>query len=99
MYSFALKNFIRIPFVFLAISSVAIFSSIQITSKSQSPDQLSEVAITRIGNSKSPLNVQTKLFPSDLEVVKELSFSLESTTAVSEIDCQAPVKGRFYTKC
>ncbi len=96
MYSFALKKFIRIPFVILAISSVAIFSGIQSTTKSQSPDQLSEVYITRIGNSKNPLNVQTKPSPNGNEAVKEISFRAK---ADSEIDCHVPIKAGFYKKC
>ncbi len=99
MYSFAHKKFALLPFVVLAISSVTVLSSIHTTSKPQSSDQLSKVSIVRIGNSKSLLNVQTKPSPNDLEAVKGFSFSFESTKADSAIDCQAPVKGRLYTKC
>ena len=100
MYSFAQKKFALFPFVVLAVSSVTvILSSIQTTSKPQSPDQLSKVSIVRIGNSMSLLNEQAKTSPADLEASKEFTFPFESTKANSAIDCQAPVRGRLYTKC
>lgn len=99
MYSFAQKKFALLPFVVLAISSVAVQSNIQPTGKSQSQDQPSKVSITRIGNARSLLNEKTKPSPADLEAVKGFPFPFESTEADSAIDCQAPVKGRFYTKC
>jgi hypothetical protein len=50
MYSFAQKKFALLPFVVLAVSSVAILSSSQITSNPQSPDQLSKISIVRVSN-------------------------------------------------
>lgn len=99
MSSFAQKKFALLPFVVLAVSYVPFLSSIQTISKPQSPDQLSKVSIIRIGNARSPLNEQAKISSTDLEAVKGFSFPFESTKADSEIACQAPVKGRFYTKC
>ena len=99
MYSFAQKKFALLPFVVLAVSSVTVLSSLQTTSKPQSPDQLSKISIVRIGNSISLLNEQAKPSPADLEASKEFTFPFESTKANSAIDCQAPVRGRLYTKC
>lgn len=99
MYSFAQKKFALIPFVVLAVFPVAVLNGIYTASKTQSPNQLSKVSIVRVGNSRSLINKQTKPSPADLEVVKGFSFPFEITKADSAIDCQAPVKGRFYTKC
>ncbi|BBC26067.1 hypothetical protein [Pseudanabaena sp. ABRG5-3] len=76
-------------------------------------DQSLKLAITRIGNAKTPLNVETRTapnsaklfaargftFPYAFEPIKLSSLLIERTKADSEIDCHVPVKTGFSTKC
>ena len=113
MYSFAQKKFALLPFVVFAIFPITGLISIQPSTKFQSLDQSLKLAITRIGNAKIPLNVETRTtpnhaklvaargvtFPYAFESIKLSPLLLESAKSSYEIDCHVPVKAGFYTKC
>jgi|GEM_PF-4896427 hypothetical protein len=113
MYSFAQKKFALFPFVVFAIFPITGLNSIQPSTKSQFLDQSSKLVITRIGNAKISLNVETRTnpnhaklfaargftFPYAFEPIKSSLLLIEKEKANPEIDCHIPVKGRFYTKC
>ncbi|WP_271254396.1 hypothetical protein [Pseudanabaena sp. Chao 1811] len=113
MYSFAQKKFALFPFVVFAIFPITGLISIQPSTKSQSLDQALKLAITRIGNAKISLNVETRTtpnpaklfaargftFPYAFETIMSSPLLIERTKADSEIDCHVPIKAGFYTKC